>query len=108
MCEFESLYFNDDGYVVRCKKCGYYQLAFGTIMLTLTKKDFETMRNVVQQKCNEGDFSLCEHSKCVCIPTPSTGMYMLLTKNEAKRFNEILEEADNEEKAKSLLNLFKQ
>jgi hypothetical protein len=108
MCEFQSLYFNDDGYVVRCKQCGYYQLAFGSTMLTLAKKDFEAICKMIRHKCNEADFSVSEHSKCVVIPTPSYGMYMLLTKNEANRFNEILEEADNEEKAQCLLSLFNQ
>lgn len=106
MCEFQSLYFNDDGYVVRCKQCGCYQLAFGSTMLTLTKKGFETFCKMVKHKCNERDFLFSEHSKCVVIPTPSNGVYMLLTKNEVNQLNEILEEADNEEKAQCLLSLF--
>jgi hypothetical protein len=108
MCEFQSLYFNNDGYVVRCKQCGHYQIAFGSTMLTLVKKDFEAICKMVKYKSSEKDSSFSEHSKCVVIPTPSYGLHMLLTKNEANRFNEILEEADNEAKALCLLSLFNQ
>ena len=106
MCEFQSLYFNDDGYVVRCRHCEHYQLAFGSTMLTLEQKDFEAICKMVKDKSSEEDFSFPKHSKCVVIPTPYYGLYMLLTKNEANRFNEILEEADNEAKALCLLSLF--
>jgi hypothetical protein len=40
VCNFQSLYMNDDGYVVRCKECGPYQLGFSSALLTLLKKNF--------------------------------------------------------------------
>jgi hypothetical protein len=108
MCEFQSLYFNGDGYVVRCRHCGYYQLAFGSTLLTLVKKDFEAICELVKYKCSEDDFSFSENSKSVIIPTSSFGVHMLLTKKEANRLNKILEEAGNEEIAQSLIRLFNQ
>jgi hypothetical protein len=107
MCQFQSLYFNDDGYVVYCKKCNRYQLAFGSSLLTLKPGDFTVFCNVVKRKCREEhDFSTAEHSKTVVIPTPCNGMYMLLTKKEARLFHRILEEADTEMKTQQLLGLF--
>lgn len=106
MCEFQSLYFNDDGYVVRCKQCNCYQLAFGTTLITLTQQDFKAICKTAKYKCIEEDFSFSKHSKCVVIPTPSCGLFLLFTREEAIRFNEILEEADNEEKVQRLLSLF--
>ena len=108
MCEFQSLYFNDDGYVVRCKQCGVYQVAFISIMLTLTESDFEAFCKMVKHKCNEEDCSFIEHTKNVVIPTPCYGIYILLTRVEAQKFNGILEDADNEAKALSMINLFNQ
>ena len=108
MCEFQSLYFGDDGYVVKCNQCGHYQFAFLSTMLTLTEADFQHIAQLVKSKCDDETYALAEHSKSVVIPMPVYGIYMLLTKNEARRFCEILEEADNEEKALNLMSLFNQ
>ena len=108
MCEFQSLYYEDDGYVVHCKDCGYYQVAFGNTMLSLSPDDYIALTKVVKRKHYNVDFSASENTRNVVIPTPSQGMYLLLTKNEATRLHEILEEADTEEKAQTLINLFNQ
>jgi hypothetical protein len=108
MCNFQSLYFNDDGYVVRCKECGHYQVAFSSTMLTLTSKGFAALCKLVKNKCSEADYSFAEHTKSVVIPSPAQGLCMLLTRKEAERFCEILEEADTEATTQSLLNLFTQ
>ncbi|MES2851215.1 MAG: DUF6686 family protein [Bacteroidota bacterium] len=108
MCEFQSLYFGDDGYVVRCNKCGHYQVAFASSMLNLTVEDFKKIRSVVKQKNDQPDHYNNPTAKAIVVPTPSKGIYMLLTKNETTRLYEILEEADNEEKALELMGLFHQ
>lgn len=108
MCEFQSLYFGDDGYVVRCKKCGHYQVAFASTMLNLTGIDFTALCNIVKNKYAEEVFQHNENTKCCVIPTPSNGMYMLFTRKEAQRLHEILEEADNEEQALAMMSLFHQ
>ena len=106
MCEYLSLYFGDIGYVVRCKQCGLYQLAFMCIVITLTKQDFFAFCGIVKRKYEEANYAHSENSKCIIIQTPAEGISFLLTKNEVKRFTEILEEADNEEKAQCLIGLF--
>jgi hypothetical protein len=106
MCEFLSLYYKDDGYVVQCKDCSYYQLAFGSTMLSLSPEDFEMLTRVVRNKFNEIDFNFSENARNVVIPTPSHGLFMLLTKEEANRFHEILEAADTEAKAQQMLAMF--
>ena len=106
MCEFQSLYFGDDGYVVRCEKCNHYQVAFGSTMLNLPPHDFETLLKIMQHKCRAEVDTMAAHSKSVIVPTPSPGVSLLFTKSEAMRFYEILEEADNEVKAQSLISLF--
>ncbi len=108
MCEFQSLYFNDDGYVVCCTECGIYQVAFISTVLTLTESNFEAFCKVVNHKCSEEDCSFIENSKNVAVPSPAYGIYMLLTRSEAQTFKDILEEADNEVKALALIDLFKQ
>ena len=106
MCEYESLYFSDTSYVLRCKKCGDYQVAFLNTLLMLTAEDFGILCKVVELKCFEDDSNFGMQSKCIIIPTPSYGQCILLTRWEASCFNNILQEADNEAKAQSLLQLF--
>lgn len=105
-CELQSLYFGNDGYVVRCKQCGNYQITFMCIMITLNECDFRAFCRIVKQKSEEADYAFAEHSKCISIQTPAEGVNFLLTKAEVNRFTEILEEADSEEKAQSLISLF--
>ena len=40
MCGFQYRYNGEDGYAVRCKKCGNYQIAFASFMLTLSPSEF--------------------------------------------------------------------
>ncbi len=49
-----------------------------------------------------------KHARNVVIPTPSHNVFMLLTKEEANRFHEILEAADTEAKAQQLLAMFQE
>lgn len=106
MCEYQSLYFSDDGYVVRCGKCGHYQLAFASTMLTMTKEDFATFCHIVKTKMKEANEYYTPSAKCILIPAASKSTYLLLTKKEAQRLHEILEEADTEEKAQAMMRLF--
>ncbi|HRN57070.1 MAG TPA: hypothetical protein PLL71_11490 [Agriterribacter sp.] len=106
MCGFRYLYNGEDGYVVRCKQCGHYQLAFASFMLTLTENEFRSFGELVKYKCEAADDALTEYSKTVVLRTPAAGVFILLTKSEALRLSEILEEADNENKALSLISMF--
>lgn len=106
MCEFQSLYFGDDGYVVRCCKCSHYQLAYASMMLNLELEDFKKLHAIIKIKLAEPAHYNNPSAKSVVIPTPTKGIYLLLTIAEAKRLYEILEEADNEEQALALISLF--
>jgi ribosomal protein S27E len=106
MCEFEQLYFDNDGYVVRCKDCGHYQVAYASMALTFSVNDFKVFCSKVKRKSLEMDCSLAEHSKSIVITTPCKNITMLLTRKEAMRFAAILDEAENEAMALSLINMF--
>ena len=105
-CQFDSLYFAEDGYVVRCKRCNNYQIAYLSTMLTLTAFDFNALCKLVKYKCTEPDYSCMGNSKSIIIQTPSQGCGIILTRLEALRFNEILEQADSEEQALVLISFF--
>lgn len=105
-CQFKTLYTGEDGYVVRCKECGHYQLAYLCVMVTLDEKEFRSFRRMVQQHYED---SLCitnDFCKCIVIPTPAANTCFLFTKREITRFVQLLDEADNEEKALALMKFF--
>jgi hypothetical protein len=106
MCEFESLYFDDDGYVVRCKQCGHYQLAFISTMLSLTQNEFEKFCQLVYYKCQEPDAALLPNSKCIVIPTPGSKFCLVLSKVEAVKLCSILDEVDTEARVLAMLSMF--
>ena len=106
MCEFQSLYFDDDGYIMRCKQCGFYQVAFISTMLTLAEADFQALRKMARQKFYAADPTSSDHSKTFILKTSSHGFYLLLTRNETGRFCDILEGADNEVKALTIMGMF--
>ena len=106
MCGFQYLYNGEDGYVVRCRDCGHYQLAFASVMLTFTEDEFRLFGKLVKHKYDSAHDALTESSKSVVLPTPAQGISILLTKKEAARLSAILEEADNENKTLMLISLF--
>jgi hypothetical protein len=106
MCEFQHLYFGDHGYVVRCKECGHYQVAFLSTVLTLDESQFHELLNAAKRKCNECRETVPPHSKNIVLPTPASAVCLMPTRAETLLFAEILETADNEESALSLLSLF--
>jgi len=107
MCEFQSLYYDDDGYVVHCRDCGCYQLAYGNTMLSLDAAAYEALCLAVKKKYRNVDFSASGNTRNIVIPAPAKGLYLLLTRQEAFRLQEILEEADTERMTQSLLALFR-
>ena len=106
MCKFQSLYFEDDGYVVRCNHCRNFQVGFSSTMLTLSEKEYKYFHTQLNHKCIEAAQDLPAHCKVIILKTPSPGICMMLTCKEARRLNVILEEADTEMKALHLMDLF--
>jgi hypothetical protein len=107
-CEFQSLYYGDDGYVVRCKHCGHYQVAFICICITFTNSDFAAFKKMAGDYCDNPGASFSDNHKNIIMRTPAQGISFILTRAEIKRLIDILDEADTQEKFLSLLNLFEQ
>lgn len=106
-CEFQSLYYGEDGYIVRCNQCGHYQLAFISTMLVLQEADFYIFCKQVKYKASQLYSDVSRHSKIIMVATPSQDVHLVLTPFELERLYRALEEADSELKALELLYLFK-
>ena len=105
-CKFQSLYYGDAGYVVKCNKCGCYQVAYISTLLNLTRHNFQALCSLVQCKCGEADYIMAGNTKTVVLQTSADGICLLLTRQELLGLHKILQEADNEEKALTLISLF--
>ncbi len=106
MCNFQYLYKGNEGYIVKCKDCGQYQLAFGTSMLTLSQLDYETLYGILLSKSSLHIDAHTEHTKSIVIPTPAYGLFLILTKKEVALLCSMLEKAECELKALCLLSMF--
>src|SRR5689334_20610342 len=106
MCHFQTLYVDGDNYVIFCLECNCYQILFGNTLVSLQEEDFDLLRHVVNLKYEESNFFPRQSLRNITIPTPSDGVYILLTKEETGLFANMLEHADNEKKARSMLELF--
>jgi hypothetical protein len=105
-CSFQSLYFADDAYVVRCKECNHYQLGYLSVMLTLSDAAYRDFRQVVYTRKKENS-GLAPHCKNQVIQTPGKGVCLLFTPLEIRRLYDILDEADTEERVLALIGLFR-
>ena len=105
MCKWKTYYSGGDGYVVQCADCQYVQLGFGTAMLTLTVDDFTTFAEMVAQRWAD-HVPMGTEKKCVVLPTPVPFYKVLLTESELQDLERMLQLADSEMKAESLLGLF--
>lgn len=108
MCSYRVLFQNDAiGYITQCRSCKQYQVAFGTVLLTMTEERFPRFINMVhsvyaRQNPSQHTFA----TKNITIPLPAEGSYLLFSMSELDDLCQMLEQADNEARALAMLELF--
>lgn len=105
-CNFQSLHLSGDGYVVLCKQCGCYQVAFISTLFTLTETELTELQQRVLYCCEQPEYMFSADSKSVVINIGASDINMILSKNELLRFRDILEQAVDEARALELISLF--
>ena len=95
MCRHNILAHHEQGYVVFCKGCGRYQLAFGTSLTTLEPADYDRFCEQVAglEKCNRQKQG-AENCKKIYLDVYCTHAMMVLSIKELKSLNALLDEAD--------------
>ena len=106
MCQFKSWYVDGNGYVVNCENCKYFQVCFGTTMLTLSAEDYQVFALLVTRKKEDHVPMHDPNIRCVVLPTPGANIHFLLTENELELLYNMLQEVDNEMKTRQLIELF--
>ena len=106
MCHFKSWFVDNNGYVVNCERCNYFQVCFGTTMLTLSADDYQIFTFVVAQKKEDHVAMQDPNVRCVVVPTPCNSIHFLITERELGQLHHMLQEVDSEMKAQHLIGMF--
>ncbi|WP_018626864.1 DUF6686 family protein [Niabella aurantiaca] len=107
MCNFKTLYYAPHGYLIVCNECRHFQLAFQTTLLTMTAQDLHIFHTLVKENREYSPFDASPGRKNIYIPTPLEGYGMILNREELEDLFQLLETAEVNFKAESLLDLFK-
>ncbi|MFT3845619.1 MAG: hypothetical protein QM725_11235 [Lacibacter sp.] len=105
-CSYNTLYIGPEGYVVRCKECGHYRVAFISTELTLSEDSFQEFFRKVAHFAGMYNAANSSNVKSISIATFADGIHLLLTSKEVQQLFLMLDTADNEMKATELMNLF--
>lgn len=106
MCHFKSWYIDENGYVVKCQRCQYLQICFGTLMITLNEQDYQIFTELVSRKKEDHVPMHDPNIRCVVLPTPSGVVHAIVSERELGQLHKMLQEADNEMKVQQLIGLF--
>jgi hypothetical protein len=94
MCRHKILAHNNHGYVIFCKGCGKYQLAFGTSLVTLSPEDFQRFCSHLSGLKKKTAITGFEHEKQIGVDIYSKHSMMVLNYQELQRLNALLDEAN--------------
>jgi hypothetical protein len=103
MCDFNNLHTSENGFILRCRSCGYYQIGFAGMMLSINQEDYQKFALLIEhlsEKQTPVEKWDCRH---IIIPTPYYGVNMLLSKNEINELQALIFRADSEQVAQSMI-----
>ncbi|MCF3110805.1 hypothetical protein LL912_18620 [Niabella sp. CC-SYL272] len=107
MCNFKTLYYASEGYLIMCSDCQHFQLAFQTTLLTMTAQDLQVFHTLVKENREYNPADINPERKNIYIPTPLEGYGIILNRKELEALFQLLETAEVNLKTASLLELFK-
>lgn len=108
MCESQTLSFNNNGYILLCKHCGNYQVAFMTTVLTFSEEEFDVFVKQVRFRFGKKECVNSKYAKSIVLHTASPIVCLILTRQELNHLNELVEECESELKVQEIISLFNQ
>lgn len=103
MCSYKVLFHRSTGYVVKCNSCSHYQVAFGTMVFTISTANMTEMFAQVTKLSSRKD-SCSGHHERFQVKLPCDSVIMALTPEELKQYHDMLEEAFATEALRKLLS----
>lgn len=108
MCNYKTWYQDEEkGYVIQCLQCNKFQLGFGMLCINFSTSDFQRFSDQVGHALQTTPAQVSRNSKSIMLRTDHSSINMILSPRELEDLHHILESADNEIRAESLLNCFK-
>jgi len=90
MCNFNTLKYNDYGYVMQCNDCNHLQVAFGTVILSLTPDQFHELIETAEQHYMHHNPYPFREEKIIRMPTPARSVMMVFSLHELKELLNLL------------------
>ncbi len=90
MCQFKSILNTEDGYIVRCNHCKYFNIGFGTNVLSMTFDQFFDFSQTIDEYYEIHKYTDCPHRKIIQIPTIVRSIILLYSFNELAKLKEML------------------
>lgn len=106
MCDFNTLSSDENGFILRCRQCGYYQVGFAGMMLSLNMEDYEKFCRLIEHLNGRPVAEDKWRSRHIVIPTPYYGVNLLLCKHEIDELQLLLSTAETELVVQSMMALF--
>ncbi len=103
MCSYKVLFHRSTGYVVKCNSCSNYQIAFGTMVFTISTENMEALFEQVSQMKGRKGQEHTHRNERFQIKLPCESVIMALNTKELVQFSNMLDESFAMEELKDLL-----
>ena len=92
-CEYTTLHHNEYGYVIQCRNCTGFQVAFGNIMLHLQTEEYKALSDYLWLLHSNHSETEEPEVKKILVPTDSRKVTMVFSVLETERFYDLLQQA---------------
>lgn len=90
MCNYKTLNANQYGYVVQCNGCNHIEVAFATVILSLTEDQFYGLIDTADSLYCQHNLHPFRDQKVIKLATDARTVTMALSVNELKDFLNLL------------------
>lgn len=107
-CHFTELVDEGTSYVLWCRSCGGFQLFFSGLIFLYSQKEAAKWLLELEEALRYVQLPIHSEPHHSLLPTPRRGVHLYLSPSELEQLHHLLQAADNEVRARALLNLFHQ
>ena len=93
MCKHQVLAHNDNGYIVLCKKCKNFQIAFGTTVIYLSEILYEEFKIQLDDQFHLYSNDGFPKQKIIQLQTFNENVHIVVSFNELLKLIELIEQA---------------
>jgi hypothetical protein len=93
LCDFKTLEHDSRGYVVRCEKCNYFQVAFGNIAIRINEERFSAFSSLISSMTDEKRNEVDKSARNIYFESPCRNILFLFSVKELDMLNDLLQSA---------------